>query len=222
MNAASWLDALPAGDRWRARLLRDGPRIATWILVIALAVQAALFLTDLAAAGPTGARAGVRHAALPSENPAIERMRRMISEQPGLLADVLRPQAVLDPASHRMNGFRVYPGRNRAAFMRLGLRPGDQVTAINGTPLDDRERGEQILRTLGSSSEARVTLIRGGQQQDLTLNIAQVAQEAEGLAAAPPPPAGAIGAVPPAADQPPMPMPPMPPPAEGPGGDSSQ
>src|SRR5205809_866566 len=121
-----------------------------------------------------------------------------------------------------MNGFRVYPGRNRAAFMRLGLRPGDQVTAINGTPLDDRERGEQILRTLGSSSEARVTLIRGGQQQDLTLNIAQVAQEAEGLAAAPPPPAGAIGAVPPAADQPPMPMPPMPPPAEVPGGDSSQ
>src|SRR5438309_7125927 len=66
MNAASWLDALPAGDRWRARLLRDGPRIATWILVIALAVQAALILTDLAAAGRSGAGAGVRHAPLRS------------------------------------------------------------------------------------------------------------------------------------------------------------
>ena len=64
----------------------------------------------------------------------------MISEQPGLLADVLRPQPVMDHG--RMNGFRVYPGRNRAAFMRLGLRPGDQVTAINGTPLDDRDRGD--------------------------------------------------------------------------------
>ena len=82
-----------------------------------------------------------------------------------------------------MNGFRVYPGRNRPAFMRLGLRPGDQVTAINGTPLDDRDRGEQILRTLSSSSEARVTVIRGGQQQDLTLNLAQVAQEADTVAA---------------------------------------
>jgi general secretion pathway protein C len=82
----------------------------------------------------------------------------------------------------KMNGFRVYPGRNRQAFMRLGLRPGDQVTAINGTPLDDRDRGEQILRTLASSSEARVTVIRGGQSQDLNLNIAQVAQEAESLA----------------------------------------
>jgi general secretion pathway protein C len=99
-----------------------------------------------------------------------------------------------------MNGFRVYPGRDRMAFMRLGLRPGDQVTAINGTPLDDRDRGEQILHTLGSSSEAHVTVIRNGQQQDLVLNIAQVAQEADSLAAQEQPgaaamsPSGAAGA----------------------------
>ncbi len=326
MNAASWLEALPVSDRWRTRLLRDGPRIATWILAIALGVQAALILTDLARASRGGAGGTVRHAsgrsrlvdlaaitnahlfgaapalrqdganapqtsmplvltgiisgndpqnglailgqnaqtakvyavgdnvpggaklhsvyndrvvidrdgqleslslprqmnagnapppstaALQNENPAIERMRRMISEQPGLLADILRPQPVMD--HNRMNGFRVYPGRNRAAFTRLGLRPGDQVTAINGTPLDDRERGEQILRTLGSSSEARVTLIRQGQQQDLTLNIAQVAQEADALATGSPPPSGAGS--PAAADQPPVPPPP-----EAPGGDGS-
>ena len=120
-------------------------------------------------------------AALQGDNSSIERMRRMISEQPGLLADVMRPQPVMDHG--RMNGFRVYPGRDRMAFMRLGLRPGDQVTAINGTPLDDRDRGEQILHTLSSSSEAHVTVIRNGQQQDLVLNIAQVAQEADSLAA---------------------------------------
>ncbi len=325
MNAASWLEALPASDRWRARLLRDGPRIVTWILAIALGVQAALILTDLVAARRGGAGGTVRQgpahsrlvdlaaitnahlfgaapalkqdganapqtsmplvltgiiagndpqnglailgqsaqttkvyavgdnvpggaklhsvysdrvvidrdgrleslslprqmnagnapppssAALQNENPAIERMRRMISEQPGLLADVLRPQPVMD--HNRMNGFRVYPGRNRAAFTRLGLRPGDQVTAINGTPLDDRERGEQILRTLGSSSEARVTLIRQGQQQDLTLNIAQVAQEADNLAQSQ---GTSSGGFPAAAEQPPVPPPP-----EVPGGDSS-
>jgi len=120
-------------------------------------------------------------AVLQGETNSLERMRRMISDQPGLLADVMRPQPVMDHG--RMNGFRVYPGRDRMAFMRLGLRPGDQVTAINGTPLDDRDRGEQILHTLSSSSEAHVTVIRGGQQQDLVLNIAQVAQEADSLAA---------------------------------------
>jgi general secretion pathway protein C len=301
MNAASWLEGLPAPDRWRALLLGEGPRVATAILVVALCVQAAFIVTDLAGGGgrpPAPPRTAPAHvhalnvaavtnahlfgvaplprqdaanapqtniplvltgtiagndpqnglailgqnaqtakvyavgdvvpggaklhsvysdrvvidrdgqleslslprqlnagnapppstAALQGENPAFERMRRMISEQPGLLADVLRPQPVMDHG--RMNGFRVYPGRNRMAFTRLGLRPGDQVTAINGTPLDDRDRGEQILRTLGTSSEARVTVIRNGQQQDLTLNIAQVEQEAESLAtpspAAPP------------------------------------
>jgi general secretion pathway protein C len=155
-------------------------------------------------------------AALPGENGSIERMRRMIAEQPGLLADVMRPQPVIEHG--RMNGFRVYPGRNRMAFMRLGLRPGDQVTAINGTPLDDRDRSEQILHTLSSSSEAHVTVIRGGQSQDLTLNIAQVAQEADALSgqgqpngpaagATAEPPVPGVGAVPAPWTQPPAPAP---------------
>jgi general secretion pathway protein C len=292
MNAASWLEGVPAQERWRALLLNEGPRIATWVLALALGVQAALILTDLASGGGkapavahhvlqarpldlaaitnahlfgaapvakqdganapatsmplvlTGIIAGndpqnglailgpnaqsakvyavgdtiaggpklhsvysdrvvidrdgqLESLALPhqmsataplpssaafqsAENP-VERMRRMISEQPGLIGDVIRPQPVMDHG--RLNGFRVYPGRNRAAFSTLGLRPGDQVTAINGTPLDDRDRSEQILRTLQSASEARVTVIRGGQQQDLLLNIAQVAQEADNVAA---------------------------------------
>jgi len=150
-------------------------------------------------------------AALQNDSPAIERMRRVITEQPGLLADVLRPQPVMD--HNRMNGFRVYPGRNRAAFSRLGLRPGDQVTAINGTPLDDRDRGEQILRTLGSSSEAHVTVIRAGQQQDLTLNISQLAQEADSLTGQAPA-GGAAGA--PVVE----PTAPPAPPVEPPGADS--
>jgi general secretion pathway protein C len=152
-------------------------------------------------------------AAFAGENPSLERMRRMISEQPGLLADVMRPQPVMDHG--HMNGFRVYPGRNRMAFMRLGLRPGDQVTAINGTPLDDRDRGEQILRTLSTSSEARVTVMRNGQQQDLTLNIAQVAQEADGLATQSQ--AAQTGVVPPV-DQAVAAPPPEPPPANENGG----
>jgi general secretion pathway protein C len=151
-------------------------------------------------------------AVLQNENPSFERMRRMITEQPGLLADVMRPQPVMDHG--HMNGFRVYPGRDRQAFARLGLRPGDQVTAINGTPLDDRDRGDQILKTLASSSEARVTVIRNGQPQDLTLNIAQVAQEADSLATQSQ--AAQSGVVPPSVE--PTPAPPPPPGGDGGGG----
>lgn len=313
MNAASWLESLPAAQQWRGRLFNDGPRIATWILALAIAVQAAVIVTDLGgaggkgAAGPAARASGRSHAldvaaitnahlfgaapasrenganapqtsmplvltgiiagndpqnglailgqtaqttkvfaigdnvpggaklhsvyadrvvidrngqleslvlprqvagsapppstaALQGQNPSLERMRQMISEQPGLIGDVMRPQAVTEHG--KVTGFRVFPGRNRMAFMRLGLRPGDEVTAINGTPLDDQDRGEQIMRTLGSTSEAHVTVIRNGQQQDLTLNIAQVEQEAEGLATPmPPAPSGAPQATTPAPPQ---------------------
>ncbi len=291
MNAASWLEGLPPPARWRAVLLAEGPRFATWFLALALGVQAALIVTDLAggdrgphsAAAPprpgapartvdvatianahlfgtapvpkaedanapassvpliltgiiagddpqsglailgpnaqtakvhavgdtvaggvklhsvyadrviidrngqlesltlprqvSGAAPAPSAAALPIQSPVVDRMRRALTEQPGLIADLLRPQAVMD--GDKVKGFRVYPGRNRLAFARLGLRPGDEVIAINGTPLDDQDRGQAIINTLTSSSEARVTVIRNNQQQDLTLNIAQVAQEAE-------------------------------------------
>jgi general secretion pathway protein C len=289
MNAASWPDGLPASERWQALLRTRAPRLATWALALALGVQAALIVTDLAGAGrparaaapaaplrsrftdvaavtnahlfgvapvaapsdanapqtsmplvltgiiaandpqnglailgqtaqtakvhavgdtvPGGARLHSVYidrviidrngqleslvlprqsssaapapsaASLPTRSPVIERMRKAFTEQPGLIADLLRPQAVMD--GDRVRGFRVYPGRNRMAFARLGLRPGDEVVAINGTPLDDQDRGQAILNTLGTSPEARVTVIRNNQQQDLTLNIAQVAQEAE-------------------------------------------
>jgi general secretion pathway protein C len=295
MNAASWLEAIPAPEKWRTLLLAHGPRIATWTLAVALAVQAAVILTGLGGAGrassagapsavavprhdvdvaaiinahlygtapvaapteqdaanapqttiplvltgiisaedpqnglailgqtaptakvyavgdsvPGGAKlhsvfsdrvvidrgghletlalprqtapggAAPSAAALQTESPVVDRMRKLMTEQPGLMADIMRPQPVF--ADGKQRGYRVYPGRNRQAFIRLGLRPGDLVTGINGTPLDDPNRGPEIFRTLGSSSEARVTVMRNGQQQDLNLNMAQVAQEAEAL-----------------------------------------
>ncbi len=66
MNAASWLEGLPAHERWRACCSGEGPRIATWILALALGVQAALIVTDLAGAGRARAQAPLaRHPAHP-------------------------------------------------------------------------------------------------------------------------------------------------------------
>ncbi|HEU4591188.1 MAG TPA: type II secretion system protein GspC [Steroidobacteraceae bacterium] len=110
---------------------------------------------------------------------SIERMRRLVADDPSVIMQVMRPQPVF--AGGRMRGFRVYPGANRQAFARLGLRAGDLVTAINGTPLDDKDRAQEIFATLNSSSDARVTVTRNGRQQELLLNLTQVANEAEQL-----------------------------------------
>jgi len=309
MSAASWLQSVPGPEQWRALFFTRGPRVATWALALALGVQAAMIVTDLAGVdrapapgmiaaasrvqrspidvaaitnthlfgmapvtagnganapqtsmpliltgviaandprdglailGPNVAATkvyavgdnipgGARlHAVLtdhvllerdgrlealalprqlsgnapppsmsaaPIQPPVMQRMRELVSRDPGLIGDIMRPEPVF--AGGKQQGFRVYPGRDREAFVRLGLRPGDLVTAIDGTPLDDPSRGEEILSTLGSSTEAQVTILRNGQQQDLTLDLAAVEQEAESLAGsqngssgppAPPPP----------------------------------
>ena len=43
------------------------------------------------------------------------------------------------------------PGRNRQQFAKLGLQPGDLVLSVNGTPLDDPQRGMEIFNTIGTS-----------------------------------------------------------------------
>ena len=62
--------------------------------------------------------------------------------------------------------------------------PGDLVTAINGTPLDDPARGMEILQSINSASEVTVTVERNGQSAQVNINNAQVAADAAAAAAA--------------------------------------
>ena len=120
----------------------------------------------------------------------VARMRALVARRPSIVADLLRPEPVF--SGGRQLGYRVYPGNDPRAFAQLGLKPGDLVLAINGTPLNDPAQDQQILGTLGSSSQATVTVLRDGRRQTLTLNLAEVEQAAQslnGAAASPAPPA---------------------------------
>ncbi|MGC4028060.1 MAG: type II secretion system protein GspC [Steroidobacteraceae bacterium] len=114
-----------------------------------------------------------------ANNNALERVQQLVRDHPGIIGEIIRPQAVM--ADGKQRGYRVYPGPNQQAFNRLGLRPGDLVTAINGTTLDDPNRGGEVFSTLASVAEARITVVRNGSSQDLALNLADVANEAEKL-----------------------------------------
>jgi general secretion pathway protein C len=78
-----------------------------------------------------------------------DRLRQLATQNPGAITEIIRPQPVF--ANGQQRGYLVYPGRNRAQFTRLGLMPGDLVTAINGTPLDDPARGMEILQSMNSA-----------------------------------------------------------------------
>jgi general secretion pathway protein C len=109
---------------------------------------------------------------------AVENIRHMVQQDPGLLDQVMRTVASYDSTAGKLRGFRAYPGKNRAIFAKLGLKPGDLVTAINGTMLDDVQHSQEVFNTIQTSDHVTVTIERGGQKQDITLNIAQVAEQA--------------------------------------------
>jgi len=106
-----------------------------------------------------------------NNNTIAENVRR-IANNPSALGQLLRAQPVFTNGVQK--GYRVYPSRDRAQFAKLGLQPGDLITAVNGTPLDDPNRSGEILNTMTSSSSVNVTVERSGATQNLTLDIAQI------------------------------------------------
>jgi len=143
-----------------------------------------------------GARGPVRAGPLMARTAAVDNVRRMVQQDPGLLDQVMRTVPSYDNAAGKLRGFRAYPGRNRNIFNKLGLKPGDLVTAINGQPLDDPEHSQEVFNTIQSSNTVTVSVERGGQKQDITLNVAQVATEASKELESEPGAAGAAGAAP--------------------------
>jgi general secretion pathway protein C len=125
-----------------------------------------------------GARMPLRRGVEARSSEAVDNIRRLVQQDPGLLDQVMRTVPSYDNSAGKLRGFRAYPGRNRAIFNKLGLKPGDLVTAINGQPLDDPQHSQEVFNTIQSSNTVTVTVERGGQKQDITLNVAQVASEA--------------------------------------------
>lgn len=105
-------------------------------------------------------------------------IRDVLSESPLKLTDVIRPQPVFRDG--KQQGYRVYPGKQRAQFAKLGLRPGDMITQINGMALDDPARGMEIFKSLGDATQVSVTVERSGQPQVLSLDTSQLSAEQSG------------------------------------------
>jgi general secretion pathway protein C len=99
-------------------------------------------------------------------------LREVISENATRLTDIVRLAPHVQEG--QVVGFRVTPGRDRATFEALGLQPGDVVTDINGTVLDDPSQGLQVFQSLGESTQANVTVLRDGVPQVIVVDTTQL------------------------------------------------
>jgi general secretion pathway protein C len=126
-----------------------------------------------------GSRAAPRRVAAADVRtaPAIENVKHMM-QRASILDQVIRTVASYDNVAQKLRGFRAYPGRNRAMFTELGLKPGDLVTAINGQPLDDAQHSEHVINTIQTAASVTLTIERGGNRQDINFNVADIAAKA--------------------------------------------
>ena len=113
--------------------------------------------------------------AMPSPLPQAAQptsLREVISDNATRFTDIMRP--VPHVQEGQIVGFRLNPGRDRAAFEALGFQPGDVVTDINGTVLDDVTQGMQVFQSLGESTQANVTVLRDGVAQVIVIDTTQL------------------------------------------------
>ncbi len=115
----------------------------------------------------------------PSPANAGGSLRDVISENASKITDVIR--AAPNVEQGQMTGYRLTPGRDREAFSALGLEPGDVLTDVNGTPLNDAATSLQVFESLGEASMATVTVVRNGAPQVIVIDMSQLQNVAENL-----------------------------------------
>ncbi len=98
---------------------------------------------------------------------ALTQIRDQVLQDPNKAGDYVRVQ----PANKdgHLQGYRIYPGKDRALFAQSGLKPGDLVTEVNGVQLDDASKALKMLSELKDANQLNLVVERGGQSQ--TINV---------------------------------------------------
>jgi len=135
-----------------------------------------------AAVCAAGARAGA-----PAVNPANGLPNNVLFTPPPTSGAIdysrLQQQLGVDPASlarqvsalpvmvnGKMTGVRL-TGGPEALVSRLGLKPDDVVTSVNGVVLDSPARLPQLLESLKSATRVEATVLRDGKPTKVSVNL---------------------------------------------------
>ncbi|MEH6490549.1 type II secretion system protein GspC [Halopseudomonas sp.] len=70
-----------------------------------------------------------------------------------------------------MYGLEVTPSRNAREFEAAGLKPGDVITDVDGTPIADIQDYRDILKGLTDASSVSVSLERDGEPMNITITM---------------------------------------------------
>lgn len=68
-------------------------------------------------------------------------------------------------------GVRLRASGDSTLLSRIGLRASDVVTAVNGVPLNDFSRANEVMSQLQSGTDFQVTILRNGREQQVNVSL---------------------------------------------------
>ncbi|MCF6190915.1 MAG: type II secretion system protein GspC [Cocleimonas sp.] len=96
------------------------------------------------------------------DSPDLSSFREEMRADPSKLMRVARGSpAIVDG---QFVGFRIQPGSRRKLFRKLGFRPNDIITEVNGIVIDDMSKGAMVIGELSQASSLSVKVKRGNQE----------------------------------------------------------
>lgn len=94
---------------------------------------------------------------------------------PGKISDIVSNVNVMQNSQGQITGLRVSSMSQNDALLKAGLKPNDQITAVNGTPIT----GGNLLKLraqLSGTNNAQVTVLRNGKTINLNVNLSELQQ----------------------------------------------
>jgi general secretion pathway protein C len=70
-----------------------------------------------------------------------------------------------------LKGYRVLPQKNRKLYNKLGIRPSDLVTSVNGVNLTNDKEAMKLIQMMKEATSVQVDIVRNGQPQSLSFNL---------------------------------------------------
>lgn len=99
----------------------------------------------------------------------LARAAEQLRDDPSALARQFAAVPVQEDG--RLVGVRLRATGDSTLLSRIGLRGSDVVTAVNGVPLNDYGRANEVMNQLRSGSDFQVTVLRNGQEQQLDVSL---------------------------------------------------
>jgi general secretion pathway protein C len=107
-----------------------------------------------------------------SQSQRLQSLRKTLKQNPKSLYGLVRTTPKRDDDG-KMIGYTLQPGRDPGLFEGMGLQPGDVVTRVNDVALSDLSSGMRALKSAQGGDNVTLTVMRGGQEETLSINVPQ-------------------------------------------------